>query len=122
MVFCEKYGLVGRIDVFDIQSGILVERKYSITAIYPGFRYQLYAQMFALMEMGYVVKELRLYSSKDNKRYIVPLPNEKEVEEFEQVLHSMRVYSLEDKFIRNINKCKHCIYRSLCDVDNGEEV
>lgn len=122
MVFCEKYGLIGRIDVFDIQSGILVERKYSITAIYPGFRYQLYAQMFALMEMGYVVKELRLYSAKDNKRYSVPLPNEKEVEEFEQVLQTMRVYSLEDDFVRNVNKCKHCIYRSLCDVDNGEEV
>ena len=26
------------------ETGILTERKYSVTAIYPGFRYQLYAQ------------------------------------------------------------------------------
>lgn len=122
MVFCERYGLLGRIDLFDIQTGILVERKYSITAVYPGFRYQLYAQMFALIEMGYSVKELRLYSAKDNKRYFVPLPEEKEIKEFEEVLEKMRQYSLSQPFTRNVNKCTHCVYRSLCDVDNGEEV
>lgn len=121
MVFCEQYGLVGKIDIFDIQSGILVERKYSITEIYQGFRYQLYAQMFALTEMGYVVKELRLYSVSDNKRYFVTLPNKKEIEEFEYVLQEMRDYSLNKPFSRNVNKCKHCVYRTLCDVDDGEE-
>ena len=43
MVYSYRYGLLGRIDIFDISTGSLVERKYSITAIYDGFRYQLYA-------------------------------------------------------------------------------
>ena len=121
MVFCERYGLVGRIDLFNVQFGILVERKYSITAVYPGFRYQLYAQMFALGEMGYTVNELRLYSAKDNKRYPIPLPNEEELTAFERILEQMRHYSLDQTFTRNVNKCKHCVYRSLCDVDDGDE-
>ena len=40
-VYSEKYRLLGRIDIFDQRSGILTERKYSVTAVYPGFRYQL---------------------------------------------------------------------------------
>ena len=53
MVYSAKYNLLGRIDIFFITSGLLRERKYSITAIYDGFRYQLYAQYFALSEMGF---------------------------------------------------------------------
>jgi CRISPR-associated protein Cas4 len=65
-VYCEKYNLVGRIDTFDTATGVLTERKNSITAVYDGFRYQLYAQYFALSEMGDDVRALRLYSKKDN--------------------------------------------------------
>lgn len=115
MVYCEKYNLLGRIDVFDSSSGILTERKNSITAIYDGFRYQLYAQYFALMEMGYSVKELRLYSAKDNRIYPIPLPIESDVMNFEHTLHCMREWSPERAFIPNPKKCRACIYSSLCD-------
>lgn len=115
MVYCEKYNLLGRIDVFDVTKGILTERKNSITAIYDGFKFQLYAQYFALTEMGYDVKELRLYSFKDNKVYSIQKPNEDEINKFEGTLKSMREWSDETSFVPNHNKCKACIYNSLCD-------
>ena len=115
-VYSEKYHLLGRIDILDCTSGTLTERKYSITAVYPGFRYQLYAQYFALSEMGFTVKNLKLYSLKDNKTYPVPLPQEQETSEFEDLLVKIRNFSLETPHNASPNKCKHCIYHLLCDM------
>ena len=120
-VYSENYRLLGRIDILDLRSGTLTERKYSVTAVYPGFRYQLYAQYFALSEMGFSVKKLRLYSQKDNKVYPVPVPGEMEEEEFCDVLRQMRDFSLNSPFSPNPNKCRHCIYNSLCDISITEE-
>ncbi len=116
MVFCEKYQLLGKIDIFDISTGILTERKFSITAVYDGFKYQLYSQYFALTEMGYRVKKLRLFSKKDNKVYPVSLPDKEETLKFEALLERMRKWSPEQEFTSlNVNKCKSCIYNTLCD-------
>lgn len=116
MVYCEKYKLLGRIDLFNISTGVLTERKYSVTAIYDGFRYQLYAQYFALKEMGYSVREMRLYSKKDNKIYPIKFPSEEEISDFEVILCKMRNFKMTDKFTQNPNKCAHCIYCALCDI------
>lgn len=116
MVYCEKYRLLGRIDLFNISTGTLTERKYSVTAIYDGFRYQLYAQCFALKEMGYSVREMRIYSKKDNKLYPIPFPSEEEHSRFEKVLTQMREFKMTDPFTPNPKKCAHCIYSALCDV------
>ena len=43
-VYCEKYNLVGKIDVFDEKTGILTERKKKIKTVYDGYIYQIYAQ------------------------------------------------------------------------------
>ena len=115
-VYSEKYRLQGRIDIFDTASGLLTERKYSITAVYPGFRYQLYAQYFALLEAGFEVRQMRLYSTKDNKIYPVDLPSEEDIREFEKVIDEMRSFSLDACFVPNPNKCAHCIYAALCDA------
>lgn len=116
MVYCEKYKLLGRIDLFNTSTGILSERKYSVTAIYDGFRYQLYAQYFALNEMGYAVREMRLYSKKDNKVYPIKLPSKEDIDRFELVLSEMRNFKMTNQFTPNINKCARCIYRTLCDI------
>lgn len=116
MVYCARYALLGRIDVFDAASGVLTERKHSITAVYDGFRYQLYAQYFALMEMGYAVNQLRLYSSKTNKVFPVALPGAAEVAAFEDLLEQMRTWTPDRPFTPNGNKCRACIYNSLCDA------
>ncbi len=121
MVYCEKYNLLGRIDIFDIDKGILTERKYSVSAIYDGFKFQLYAQFFALREMGYFVKQMQLYSKKDNKMYPVRLPTQTDIAVFEELLHKMRMWSPEtDSTLPNPNKCKRCIYSTLCEY-GGEE-
>lgn len=50
--------------LLDLKNKELVERKYSVTKIYDGFRYQVYAQYFALQEMGDDVKSIKIYSKK----------------------------------------------------------
>lgn len=121
-VYSTRYNLLGKIDLFYIGPGILTERKYSITAVYDGFRYQLYAQFFALSEMGYHVNKLELYSSKDNRKYPIPLPDERTTKDFEAILAEMRAYSLEkDRSEPNIQKCIHCNYREICSYYSEEE-
>lgn len=120
-VYSEKYRLLGRIDIFDSSNGNLTERKYSITAVYSGFRYQLYAQYLALSEMGFSVKQLRLYSQKDNKVYRVELPKKKEIEELENIIEEIKKFSLSKPFFPNVKKCNHCIYNQLCDKYIEEE-
>ena len=120
-VYSEKYNLLGRIDIFDTETGILTERKYSVNAVYPGFRYQLYAQYFALVEEGFSVKGLRLYSGRDNKTYPVGLPGENEVREFERVLSAVRAFRLDSPFRPEKNKCEHCIYAPICDANLLDE-
>ena len=113
---------MGRIDIFYVQTGLLVERKYSVTAVWPGFRYQLYAQSAALLEMGYTVRTLRIHSAKDNKNYDVQMPGEAEKKEFEELLYRIRHFSLSDPFTVNPKKCRSCIYRELCDLcPEGDE-
>lgn len=115
MVYSAKYDLLGKIDLFDIRTGRLTERKYSVTAVYDGFRFQLYAQYFALGEMGYTVRSLELYSSRDNRKYPIPLPGEKETLEFERTLDAIRKYSPEtDISMPDLNKCRNCNYREIC--------
>ncbi len=95
MVYSHKYGLIGKIDIFDTKTGLLVERKARIKNIYKGYRYQLYAQMFALEEMGYEVQTLALHSLEDNRRHIIYKPREKEKFEFAQIIQQMRDFSAE---------------------------
>jgi len=115
-VYSAHYNLLGRIDIFDCEAGLLTERKYSVTALYDGFRYQLYAQYFALTEMGYHVQHMRIHSSKDNRNYSVELPSKDETAQFEIVLNEIRNYRLDAPFVPNPKKCEHCIYNPLCDV------
>jgi len=115
-VYSEEYDLLGKIDVFDIDSGILTERKKHISHIYDGYIFQLYAQYFGLKEMGYKVKELRFYSYDTNQVFRVDLP-EKSKEmfiKFKCLLKAIKEFSLEDFKQTNSSKCNNCIYEELC--------
>ena len=116
MVYCEKYGMLGRIDIYDGRTRTLTERKYSVSAVWEGFRMQLYAQCFALQEMGHEVAALRIHSQKDNKTYSISLPTRDDIMRFEEILEQMRSFSMEEPFDLNVKKCAKCIYRQLCDV------
>lgn len=116
-VYSEEFGIQGKIDTFDIDSGILTERKNKIMKIYDGYIFQVYAQYYALTEMGYEVKKIRFHSLSDNKNYSVPLPKDNPIfdTKFRILIKEMHEFNA-DKFMQtNTNKCMKCIYESTCD-------
>jgi len=60
-VYSSKYKLFGKIDLFEIDEGRLIERKARISKVFLGHKYQLYAQMFGLNEAGFEVKTLAVH-------------------------------------------------------------
>lgn len=116
-VYCEKYNLTGRIDIFDINKGLLTERKRKIKTIYDGYVFQLYAQYFCLNEMGYMVRRMQLYSIADNKKYPIAIPEENPdmFNKFEETIREMQSFRLENYVQTNEQKCRRCIYEPACD-------
>lgn len=114
-IYSSKYGLAGKIDIYDRKTKALIERKTKVKTIHDGYRYQLYAQLFCMEEMGYQVEKLFVHSLIDNKRYLIPLPSKEELKHFESIIQ--QIYSFDvSKFsvIDNKKKCNNCIYRPLC--------
>lgn len=117
-VYSEQYGLVGKIDLYEKEEKTLIERKTRIQAVYPGYRFQLYAQYFAMTEMGYPVEKMLLRSLEDNKRYEVAIPAGEELAEFEETIRQMRVFDIREAPLEpNLKKCARCIYQTLCRPD-----
>lgn len=116
-VYCEKYNLIGKIDIFDVDKKTLRERKKKIKNVYDGYVFQLYAQYFSLVEMGYDVKKLEIYSMDDHKTYCIPLPvvDATMLLKFEKVIEDIKNFSISDFGQTNISKCQHCIYEPACD-------
>lgn len=116
-VYSDEYKLCGKIDIFDIDKGLLTERKKSIKTIYDGYVFQLYAQYFCLREMGYNVKQIRFYSSDDNKVYPVELPekNPQMFAKFKETIKEMQNFNPDDFIPQNEKKCAFCIYSNFCD-------
>lgn len=117
LVYSSVYNIIGKIDIFDIKKGILVERKNFIKKIYDGYIFQLYAQYFALKEMGYSIKKIKLYSMSDNKNYYIDLPEENKnyFNAFKKVLEEIKNFDLTLFVPNNKEKCANCIYSNLCD-------
>jgi CRISPR-associated protein Cas4 len=118
-VYSEKYGLFGKIDIYDARTHTLTERKRHIRVVYDGYVFQLYAQYFALNEMGYSVVGLFLYSMSQNKKISVPLPEENPVKlrKFENLIEKIRTFDmLRTPVPLNRNKCEKCIYNNICDL------
>ncbi len=114
-VYSKKYNLVGKIDVYDSKTKTLIERKARVKKIYDGYKYQLYAQYYCMLEMGYDIKYLKVHSLEDNKRYDIPLPDEDEKAKFEKLVEEVKKYKMKnDKTEPNQKKCKRCIYNNLC--------
>lgn len=114
-VYSEEYRLCGAIDLYDSEKKALIERKRQIKVIYPGYRYQLWAQYLCMVEMGYEVEQIFFHSLIDNKRYPEPLPDEKALREFQKVISDIRSYDLYAPYKPQKEKCLTCIYSHLCD-------
>jgi len=95
-VYSHRYNIAGKIDIFDQTTGLLSERKKKIKAIYDGYIYQLYAQYFALQDMGFTVNKLKLYSMDDNKSYPIDKPEDDSprFDAFEALLLKIRQFDL----------------------------
>ena len=89
-VYSSKYEIIGKIDIFDIDTCTLIERKTMIKTLHLGYIYQLFAQMFCLQEMGFTVEHLVIRSLTDNKKYVIELPNSKDILCFKKLLLDMR--------------------------------
>lgn len=116
-VYCEKYGLIGKIDVFDMKKGILIERKRQVKVLYDGYYFQVYAQCFGLREAGYIVKQIKIHSIVDNKNFDIPLPenNIEMLEKFQDTIHQMHIFKLAGFEQTCPEKCRNCIYEPACD-------
>lgn len=122
-VYSSKYNLFGKIDLFDVDKGEIRERKKKIKSIFDGQVFQLYAQYFALTEMGYTVRRIVLYSYDDNKTYEIPLPQKDHVmlQKFQETIRKLNEFELERVKQNNIEKCKNCIYEPLCQFSQMKE-
>jgi CRISPR-associated protein Cas4 len=122
-IYSEVYKLCGKIDLYDQQNKMLIERKKRIKTIYDGYIFQVYAQYHCLTEMGYQINSIKLHSLDDNKRYTIALPTEDlpMQNKFEQLIKQIKSFDLQKPFIPNANKCNHCIYHALCDHSLADE-
>ena len=118
-IYSERYKLCGKIDVFDIKKKRLTERKREIKTIYDGYIFQVYAQYFGLIEMGYVVESIVLYDLIHNKNYQVSLPTQDGamLEKFESLIDAINHFDMRhSQHSPVLAKCQNCIYNALCDA------
>lgn len=121
-VISNRFGIYGKIDKYYVTEKKLVESKFQIKTIYKGYYYQLWAQYFALTEMGYEVNELAFYSIKECCYFPVNIPGDAEAIELRNHISTIARFDFESDIKINPEKCKHCIYASLCDKTQYDHV
>ncbi|MDP3769813.1 MAG: type V CRISPR-associated protein Cas4 [bacterium] len=112
-VYSERFGIMGKIDIYDAKKRALVERKTKIKKIWPGYVAQVHAQYFCLSEMGYKVERISLHSLADNKRHSVALPQEREQEDFARLVGEIRAFDIRKYERHRCAKCANSIYGIL---------
>ena len=113
-VYSERFNIGGKIDIYDSQTKTLIERKTRVKRVYDGHKFQLYAQMFCLEEMGYEIERLCIHSLQDNLRYDVALPDSFEIARFKQTLADIRKYNaINSDCTGSDYRCNVSIYRHL---------
>lgn len=115
-VYSDELGVMGVIDVYRREKKLLVERKNNLKKIFRGQLYQLWAQYFCLVEMGYQVEQIAFYEISTNKMLYQQLPGAVEKAELMAFVEKFKNYSPERGVFKiNHNKCVHCIYCNLCE-------
>lgn len=112
-VYSERLGVAGKIDIYDKEKEVLIERKTYIKTLHPGYEYQLFAQYFCMIEMGYKVKKLVLRSLNDNKSYIIQIPKDQKLQNFLRILEEMKKFDTEQLINHSCPHCRNHIYNSL---------
>ncbi|MBQ9253898.1 MAG: type V CRISPR-associated protein Cas4 [Bacteroidales bacterium] len=121
-IYSHELEIKGKIDQYKINEKKLIERKYKLTQIYQGQIYQLWAQYFCMMEMGYFVKELMFYEMSKNKMYPINIPTDNDKQQLKDFIFQFKNYNPTTSLNINTAKCMHCIYSPLCDKTSVENV
>jgi CRISPR-associated protein Cas4 len=121
-VYCDELGVAGKIDIYKTNEKLLIERKYQLKTIYQGQIYQLWAEYFCMIEMGYEVEKLAFYAISTNKTFPVTVPNENDKQELWYFIMEFKRFNPEQPISINTSKCTHCIYCALCDKVDVENV
>jgi CRISPR-associated protein Cas4 len=114
-IYSDELGIAGKIDIYKAKEKLLVERKYKLKAIYQGQIYQLWAEYFCMTEMGFDIEQLAFYAISTNQTFPVEMPGDVGKQELKAFIEKFKVYRPEDAIETNENKCRNCIYNSLCD-------
>ena len=112
-IFSEELGIQGKLDIFDAETGELIERKAKIKKLYEGHYMQLYAEYFCLVEMGHKPTKLAFYSMLDNKKYPVSPPTEKDKARLKEIITEMQNYTPEKLLKHHCANCDSNIYSPL---------
>ena len=121
-VCSDSLGIVGKIDLYKADKKLLIERKYQLKNIYRGQLFQLWAEYFCMIELGYKIEHLAFYETSTNKNFPIALPIEANRQELISFIEGFRTFNPETPVSINHNKCLHCIYCNLCDKTNNENV
>ena len=114
-VYSHELGVYGKIDVYNKVKHSLVERKYQLKQIYQGQIYQLWAQYFCMVEMGFIISKLAFYEISTRKTTYLNLPGDLEKMELLSFIKQYNDFNPRTFNKANANKCAHCIYLNLCD-------
>jgi CRISPR-associated protein Cas4 len=117
-----QLNIVGKIDLYHQDTQQLIERKYELKQIYQGQIYQLWAQYFCMIEMGYPVKSIAFYEISRNRMIPIDLPDEKGYNVLMDFINLYRDFNPSMPIHINQNKCVHCVYCNLCDKTDTENV
>ena len=121
-IISHELGVFGKIDVYDSAKKRLIERKYSLKNLFRGKYYQLWAQYFCLIDMGYKVDIIDFYEISTHKTINDPLPGDKQKNELTRFIENYLNFDPKIPINVNHNKCTHCIYCNLCDKTDEDNV
>ncbi len=121
-VYSDRLGVMGKIDHYNVSAKRLIEYKNNLKQIFRGQLYQLWAQYFCMIEMGFEINAIGFYELSSGRFIPVDLPDSVEWNELNQFIARFKNYNPEDSLKVNVNKCIHCIYCNLCDKSEVENV
>ena len=121
-VYSNELGIIGKIDLYKGKEKLLIERKYQLNSIYQGQIYQLWAQYYCMVEMGYEIEKIAFYAIATNQTFPIAIPTENNKNELLSFIHRFKTYNPTLPIHVNTNKCTHCIYCNLCDKIDTENV
>lgn len=119
-VFSNRLDVYGVIDIYDKKQKQLTERKYRLKNIFRGQLYQLWAQYYCMIEMGYSVEKIAFYEKSTNVSHFVSVPSEEDILELKDAIERVRCFSPDSEFVQDAGKCSHCIYVNMCDKTKVE--